>query len=302
MTTMRPVHSATDPATGGPAAGGDTFGALLTKSILSMIALCALAMIANLVVLSQLEHFSSQQGLRDRIRDELANGVAPVAALSPGGGVIADGSPIGILRIPDLDINEVVLFGTSSTVLMDGVGLRRDTSFPGQRGSSVLMGRAAAYGGPFAGIDQLAVGNTFTVVTGQGRQQFSVAAIRRPGDLLPPPSKSGSRLTLVTATGSAFLPSGVLRVDADLMGTAAPTAPAVPAASLRPGERALAGDDSGAGTLIFALQSLLIAAVIAVVARRRWGAMQAWVVCGPLVLVAGLWVARQASALLPNLM
>ncbi len=279
-------------------------GWYLVRSALSMVAICSLGLIFNLVVLSQLLHASAQHDLTDRMRSELANGLAPVQAVDPvSHQLLADGSPVGILRIPDLDVNEVVVFGSTPGVLMDGVGLRRDSTFPGQRGSSVIMGRAAAYGGPFGDLNQLAIGSTFTVTTGQGVQHFSVTAIRHAGDPLPPPAASGSRLTLISAGGSSFVPSGLIRVDADLLGNAQPTAPrAVAAEALRPAERALAGDPSNVWYLVFALQALLAAVLAGVLAWYRWGHLQAWVVCAPLVLLAGLWVGDNVTDLLPNLM
>ncbi len=282
----------------------DGVGWYLLRSVLSMVSVFALALIGNLVVVSHLQHASAQQNLRDRVRIELANGVAPVQAVDPGTHLqLAEGRPIGILNIPDIDLDEVVVFGTVSSVLMNGVGLRRDSTFPGQRGSAVIMGRSWSYGGPFGSIDKLTPGSAVTVTTGQGVQRFSVVAVRRAGDPLPPAAPTGSRLTLITTTGSALQPGGIVRVDADLLGTAQPTAPpAVSALGLRPAERAMAGDPSNVGTLIFALQALLAAVVAGVVAWRRWGHMQAWVVCAPLALLAGLWVADNVTALLPNLM
>ena len=75
-------------------------------------------------------------------------------------------------------------------------------------------------------------------------------------------------------------------MDADLVGSPQPTAAAIPAGVLRPAEHAMAGDPSGMGSLIFALQALLATILCGVVAWRRWGHLQSWVVCGPLVLLA----------------
>ena len=282
----------------------DDNGGFLLRYVLTMVAICCLTFIAGLVILSPLEHASAQHKLRDQLRIELATGIAPVQAVDPQTHqLIPDGSPIAILHIPDVDLDEVVSFGSTSGVLMNGVGLRRDSTFPGQTGNSVMMGRSTAYGGPFGAIAQLQIGASLTVITGQGVQHFSVVAIRRAGDPLPRPAPSGSRLTLVTATGSAFIPSGLVRVDADLIGQAEPTAlRSVTTADVRPAERALAGDPGSVWYLVFALQALLVAALAGVLAWRRWGHLQAWVVCGPLILLTGLWVSDQITVLLPNLL
>ncbi|MFD1273890.1 sortase domain-bontaining protein [Streptomyces kaempferi] len=66
------------------------------------------------------------------------------------GDLLAPGTPVALIDIPAAHLHQVVLEGTDSGVLTDGPGHRRDTPLPGQSGTSVLMGRAAAYGGPSA--------------------------------------------------------------------------------------------------------------------------------------------------------
>jgi LPXTG-site transpeptidase (sortase) family protein len=94
---------------------------------------------------------------------------------------------MAVLEIPALDLHEVVFEGTTSGVLQDGPGHRRDTVFPGQEGTSVIMGRQATYGGPFGRLDVLQPGEPFTITTGQGAHTYHVTGVRREGDPQPPP-------------------------------------------------------------------------------------------------------------------
>ena len=138
--------------------------------------------------------------------------------------------------IPSIGLEQVVVEGTASGDLLVGPGHRRDTALPGQVGTSVVYGRAATYGGPFADLTELQAGDKIEVDVGQGRKVFRVSGVRRAGDPLPqPPADGAARLTLVTAEGSgrlgALAPESVVYVDADAKkGFPAPAGrpPAVP--------------------------------------------------------------------------
>src|SRR5262249_41044356 len=162
-------------------------------------------------------------------------------------------------------IREVVFEGTSSGVLESGPGHLRNTVLPGQPGVSTIVGRQAAFGGPFRDLGQLHPEETFTVTTGQGTHTYRVTDLRRAGD--PPPLARGrGRLTLATAEGRAFLPSGVLRVDADLVSDVQP-APTRSAVTLASSERLMAGDSSSWMPLVLWGQALVLAAAALAWAR-----------------------------------
>jgi hypothetical protein len=187
---------------------------------------------------------------------------------------------------------------------MKGPGHRRDSVLPGQAGGSVIFGRQAAYGGPFGQAAALPVGSTIEVVTGQGDFVYEVTGVRRAGDPQPAPVEAGKgRLTLVTAGGAPYVPSSVVRIDAELQGEAAETPGRVfgPAA-LAPAELPLQGDRSAWVPLVFWAQGLLVASLGFVLLRARWGRWQTWVVGVPVLAIVGLGVANQIARLLPNLM
>jgi LPXTG-site transpeptidase (sortase) family protein len=277
----------------------------LTGQILRLVALVFLALFCYVWLFGALQHGVAQDRLRREYADELSKGVAPVSEGTWVDNVLlTDGAPVAQLRIPQIGVDETVVEGTSASDLTLGPGHRRDTSLPGQVGVSVIMGRAAAFGGPFARLEELGPGDRFTVVTGQGENTFEVLGVRYAGDLSPATVGRGeSRLTLITARGPAFVPQGVVRVDAELVSDPWPRgARQTTYASLPASQREMAGDTTRAWALVFALQVMLAAALGAVWTYRRIGARQAWIVFVPVGLLAFLVVADQAVRMLPNLM
>src|SRR5262245_43286982 len=280
--------------------------ALRHVSATAMIVLAALAagLVLHLVLISGLEHRSAQQRAFDRFRYELAQGTAPVGQTERSGALVELGAPVALLEIPSLHVHEVVGEGSTGAVLMDGPGHRRDSPLPGQVGTSVILGRAAAYGGPFKHLHELKPGATITVTTGQGVSKFTVIGKRGGGDPSPPPLEKGKgRLVLVTATGLPFIPGGVLRVDADLQTQTFPTpAGVIPSASLPDSEEALGTDTSTLWALVLWLEALVLVAVAIVWSWHRWGRHQTWIVLAPLAGLISLYVVSEFMRLLPNLL
>jgi membrane protein YdbS with pleckstrin-like domain len=175
---------------------------------------------------------------------------------------------------------------------------------PGQEGVSVVLGRAGAYGGPFGRIQELAPGQTFTVITGQGKHTFRVLDVRYAKDLAPPPLAAGaSRLVLTTARGPAFMPTGVARVDAELISKVVPAGVRVTNAAMRGAANdPLASDSSTIWALVMWLQAMVVVALGAVWSFYRWGRRQAWIVFAPAMAAVAFQVADQVTLLLPNLL
>jgi hypothetical protein len=282
------------------------------STTITLIAVALLTFVLWMGWLSGLYHFRAQHTAYQALRTELALGVAPTGQIRPidfnrpdlGYELLPLGTPVALLEIPALGMREVVFEGTTSGVLQEGPGHLRSTVMPGQAGVSVIMGRAATFGGPFGELGRLVPGDKIIVTSGQGVSKYRVLGVRRVGDPLPPPMAQGQgRLLLSTADGPPFLPSGVLRVDADLIGPAfeTPTQVLGPA-DLAPAETALAGDPSAWISLVLWGQALLLAVCLLAWARARWGRWQIWLVSVPIVVYFGLNVADQASRLLPNLM
>jgi len=277
---------------------------LIVRNSLAVLSVLILGLVINIFILGNLQHAASQQQLTNAFRVQLSEATAPVSEGDFQQVLLADGVPVALIDIPSIGVHEVIVEGTSSSVLKAGPGHRRDTILPGQMGVSVIMGRAAAYGGPFSRLQELKPGDPFSVITGQGKQDFEVIGLRYAGDPAPAAPKAGaSRIILETARGPAFVPTGVVRVDAQLTSTPQSSGKRQTTfATLAAADRELATDTRTIWALVFALQFLILIEVVLVWAYVRVGLQRTWVVFLPLFLLAGLLVADQTTSLLPNLL
>jgi LPXTG-site transpeptidase (sortase) family protein len=276
----------------------------LLRRLLVVLSALLLSIVLGLVVVGPIRHLVAQQQLSDTFRAQLEEGTAPVSEGDYKGELLPDGAPVAIIDIPRLGVHEVVVEGTDSEATQMGPGHRRDTSLPGQVGESVIMGRAAGYGGPFARIQELAPGDEFTIITGQGEHTFEVIGLRYAGDPAPPRLTAGqSRVILTTARGVPFVPAGIARVDAQLVSDAQPRGQRLTNfLTLPQADREMRGDSTMAWALVFALQLLIVVEIAAVWAYRTVGPRRTWIVFAPLTLFAGLWVTGEIVRLLPNLL
>lgn len=281
-----------------------TGGQVLARGLALMVSTTLGAFVLYLVLLSGVQHLAVQQQREDTLRAQLAEGTLPVSEGDVEDRLLVDGQPLAIIDAPSVGLYEVIAEGTSSAVLAGGPGHRRDTVLPGQAGVSVVMGRAAAYGGPFGSILRFAPGDTFTVRTGQGLQEFEVMGLRYAGDPTPPaPVRGESRLILMTARGAPFVPTGVAYVDARATTEAQPAGTRQTTGTTLPArDQPLATDTTTVWALVFALQFLVVAEVAAVWAYRRFGAQRTWIVFAPVIALGAFFVADQVVRLLPNLL
>lgn len=275
----------------------------LPGTALSLLAVLLLGLVLQLSLLSGLRHARDQQIALADFRVTLADARAPTGQLDLEGRLHPAGTPVAVLEIPALGITEVVFSGTSANLLMSGPGHRRDSVLPGQAGVSVIMGRRAAYGGPFRYLDRLSSGDQVIVRTGQGEHGYRVLGVRHAGDLIPPPPATGAgRLVLVTAAGQPFMPQDVLRVDLDQITPVQPgSARPLTRNALPPAELELAAEPEAWVPLVLWGQLLFITSFALVWSRARWGRAQAWVVGVPVLAAVGIAVADQIGRLLPNL-
>jgi sortase A len=277
---------------------------VVSTAILSLAA-SLLGFAVWIMAVSHLYYDRVQHDAYASFRAELAQAIAPTGPTDPASPrqLLAPGSPVAILTIPEIGLDAVVLEGTSGAVLEGGPGHLRDTQLPGQAGLSEIMGRRAAYGGPFARLSSLSPGQLFSVTTGQGVFHYRVIDVRRAGDTVPRFSSRQGWLILATADGAAFAPSGVLRVDANLISKPQP-APAmvVSGADIGPSELALGTDAVAWVPLVLWGQALVLAAAGISWLGLRWGRWQSWTVAVPVLGYLGLEVADQVARLLPNLM
>ena len=278
----------------------------MAANTLIILSVCLLGFAVWFAFLSRLYYDRVQITSYATFRNALALATAPTGPTNPANPkqLLAPGSPVAVLNIPEINLTTVVFEGTSGGTLEGGPGLQRDTQLPGQAGVSVILGRRTAYGGPFSRLPSLRVGDRFSVTTGQGVSTFRVIDLRRGGDPFPPQLTTGQgRVTLVTADGPPLAPTGVLYVDADLTSQAKPTpAMILNSANLGASEQDL-GTDSNALVPVV-LWGVLLVAVSALLAwaGRRWGRWQTWIIAVPTLGFLSLAIADQVTRLLPNLL
>jgi sortase A len=206
------------------------------------------------------------------------------------------GRPVAVLQIPLLGVEQVVVEGVRSQDLRQGPGHVPGTALPGQPGTAALVARRSTWGAVFRHLDLLRSGDRIVVTTVQGRSTYVVSSSHGAGRTDPfADATTGGRLVLASTT-PPLVGSGLLVVDAELLGS-----PHVPTPR---GARDLAADGTHAdftalpGFLIL-VQLLLLAVVGGAVLYRRWQATPAWLVSTPVVLALAVLAARAADGLLP---
>lgn len=196
----------------------------------------------------------------------------------------ADGAPIGIIDIPKIGANYVVVQGTSEADLERGPGHYVGTALPGNPGNAAIAGHRTTYLRPFYNLDQMAPGDPIFVTTTQGRFQYDVVdtLVVDPTDIAVLNPTPTPMLTLTTCN-PRFSASTRMVVQAKLV---TPVVAAVPVTK-KPvtAKPTLAGDQGGRlSALLWGLACLAFGLVAWLVWRRwrRW-----WV---PVTSVAGLLV------------
>jgi sortase A len=257
---------------------------------LGLTALLLLGFLVYLFAFSRVSESRVQNTMYKTFKRQLDQAVAPV-------GPTGLGKPVAVLDIPEINLHVIVVEGTDSRELTNGPGHRRDTPLPGQGGVSVIYGRRATFGAPFAHLMGLSVGDTLTVTTGQGVATYVVSSFGD-GDH-PAPPNSDNRLVLTTADSNTIAHSTV-SVSADLR------TPVQPSPGGRPGivnvEKSMTANvDGSLIPLMLWAQVLLLASVLGTVAAQRWNRWAAYLCFAPVALAATWSVYENAATLLPNL-
>ena len=110
---------------------------------------------------------------------KLANALAKAfenadPATAPPTPAPAEGEPVGVIQIPKIGLERVIVQGVSKKDLKKGPGHYPGTPLPGQAGNSGIAGHRTTYGAPFNRIDELAPGDEITITTPQGRFLYKV--------------------------------------------------------------------------------------------------------------------------------
>jgi sortase A len=118
------------------------------------------------------------------LQQQLAEEFEGIAAGAWEGSIEA-GSPLTRLVIPSLEVDTVVVSGTSPAALRAGAGHYPNTVLPGAQGNVGIAGHRTTYGRPFNRIDELRDGDEIWLITPVGDHRYVVTAPPADGDCRP---------------------------------------------------------------------------------------------------------------------
>jgi sortase A len=127
------------------------------------------------------------------------------------------GSPVGILEVGPLNLQQVIVEGASAPIMQNGPGHVPGTAAPGQPGNSVVVGRSTLFGAPFADLSAVGVDDLIAVTTTQGQVVYRVAEVgpvqlSNAKTAAKPSSSSGG--TAAAGDYTPILDSGRISIDA----------------------------------------------------------------------------------------
>lgn len=276
---------------------------------LSLFVVFCVGLLVFLFAGTSLLHSRAQRSLRAEFANLDANLLLPPQPTTDANGTvtgikpIATGSPVAVMTIPRIGVDEIVVQGTNSSTTLHGPGHVQATPLPGQYGNAVVIGRRNTAGSPFGDLDTLRNGDAISFVVSTGRVHYRVTSVRTTGagdtSIFATQGAAGQRrntVTLVT-TGSFLGSDRRVVVQGDLVGTAQGFSPGRIAA--RPDELGLAGERGALLPLLLCLQLLLAASIGAAWLSKRWHRYAAWTVATPIVLCAAWLVFEQFARVLP---
>lgn len=252
--------------------------------------------------LSGFSESRAQTTLFKNFAGQLAQATAPVGpTVQNAAGVqvpVAEGAPVALLNIPQLGLRDVVVVnGTTSRNLALGPGHVPDSALPGQAGVSVIYGKVATFGAPFAHLMRLNRGDRFTVTTGQGTSTYQVESFGTSSK--PAPADSANLLILETAA-SSFAPAYAVQVSAVLVSAPKPNPGGWPQITAQEAGMASDSADSLVALTLWS-QALLLAVIVATVAANRWSRWPTYLCMAPVVIALTWCVYENLACLLPNL-
>jgi sortase A len=262
-----------------------------------------IAIAAVIYGIGSLVHARDQRALMATERTDIANAAILDKALDtvklptkPA----AQGSPVGVLAIPSLSINEAVVEGASPSQTVSGPGHVPGTSGLGQPGNAGIVGRNAAYGGVFGQLGQLRPGDKVLTATIEGQ---SVYVVRRVvtvtvGSLEPLyRATHNNRLTLVTSASNVPWNSGqAVVVTAVLRGK---PYPATPQASRDPGQLGNSGESGAWVELLLSLVGFAAVVLGALYLYRRCTIRSAYLLSTAPLVAFTVLAAESISRLFP---
>jgi sortase A len=98
---------------------------------------------------------------------------------------VSVGSPLTRIVMPSIDVETLVVAGTSPAALRAGAGHYPTTPLPGQVGNVGIAGHRTTYGRPFNRVDELREGEEIWLLTPVGDHRYVVTGPPTDGDCQP---------------------------------------------------------------------------------------------------------------------
>jgi len=127
----------------------------------------------------------------------LPSGAAHVAATTATPAV---GQPVGIIQIPTIGVDQVLVQGVQTADLQMGPGHYPGTPLPGQLGNVAIAGHRTTYGHPFFDLNEVTPGTKVVITTSQGVFVYTATAqtVVSPSDVTVLNASTTPELTLTT--------------------------------------------------------------------------------------------------------
>jgi sortase A len=111
---------------------------------------------------------------------------------------IKTGQPIGRIRIKRIDVDKVIVEGTTTDVLPKGPGHYPAQPLPGAPGTVAIAGHRTTYGAPFRDVDKLRKGDQIVMEMPYAKVTYAVERLRivKPSDTWVTARRSFNRLVL----------------------------------------------------------------------------------------------------------
>jgi sortase A len=126
---------------------------------------------------------------QDHLRPAFERNLASFApADAPDRVVKVPGHAVAIIRIPDIDVDYVVVEGTDTEALKKGPGHYSDTAYPWEDDGRVgIAGHRTTYGAPFWSLNELRPGDRIVLATEYGIFDYRIArtVVTPPSGILP---------------------------------------------------------------------------------------------------------------------
>lgn len=165
---------------GSPTSTGFLVDSLRRRPIGRMLlsALTALLFVGGLLLFSYpfFTDLYTENLLQDRLDDQFEAITVDSAAEWEAQVSGEQGAALTRLAIPALEVETLVVEGTSADALRAGAGHYPNTPLPGQAGNVAIAGHRTTYGKPFNRVDELQVGDEIWLSTPIGDFRYEVTA------------------------------------------------------------------------------------------------------------------------------